>query len=276
MSSRATRSEVDARAGAAPMGTQAIGRAMAVLRLFIDMKGDVRLHQVAEHLNLSTGTAHRILRALAAEGYVAQNPTTDSYYLGSRAVLLGQAAQQALGLDKALPVLEEINAATEESVNLAVREAGESVVFIRVQCTLPLRFEQHVGARFPLYSTASGKAMLAHAADAEDFVASLPAELPAVTAKTLRDPDKLVKELKSIRQRGYSLDDEENVLGVRCVGVPVLDDAGNAHAALVVQAPAVRMPRDRMHELGRYLAEPARKISRLIPVHHSLSRPATP
>lgn len=266
----------EAQASASPMGTQAIGRAMAVLRLFIDMDGDVRLHQVAEHLNLSPGTAHRILRALAAEGYIAQNPTTDSYYLGPRAVLLGQSAQRTLGLDKALPILEEINAATGESVNLTVREGGESVVFMRVQCMLPLRFEQHVGARFPLYSTASGKAMLAHADDTDDYVNALPDELPAVTTKTLRAPGKLVEDLKSVRRRGYAIDDEENVLGVRCVGAPVLGHERNAHAALVVQAPSVRMPRPRLHELGRQLADPAKKISRLIPVHHSLSRQSAP
>lgn len=56
-----------------------------------------------------------------------------------------------------IPFLERLNEMTEESVNLAIRDGGESVVMTRVQSTLPLRFVQRVGARFPLYATASAK-----------------------------------------------------------------------------------------------------------------------
>jgi IclR family acetate operon transcriptional repressor len=95
----------------------------------------------------------------------------------STAILWGQAGQHAFGLDRALPILERVNAETGESVNLVVREGGESVVIMRVQSTLPLRFEQRPGARFPLYTTASGKAILAFSPDAEAYVKSLPRKL---------------------------------------------------------------------------------------------------
>lgn len=74
---------------------------------------------------------------------------SDSYYLGSGTVLLGQAAQRGFGMDKALPILEQLNSETQESVNLSIRQGSESVVMMRVQSMLPLRFEQHTGARFP-------------------------------------------------------------------------------------------------------------------------------
>ncbi|MFF5992397.1 IclR family transcriptional regulator [Prauserella flavalba] len=256
----------------APTGTQAIGRALAVLKLLAAQAGELGSSRIAEHLGLSSGTAHRIVRALVAEGLVAHNPRTDAYYLGTGTILLGQAAQRGFGLDKALPVLEQINAETQESVNLVVREGGESVVMLRVQSTLPLRFEQHPGARFPLYTTASGKAILAYSPDAETYLAGLPKRLPKITSRTLSSPAKLAAQLDEIRERGYSIDEEENVAGVRCVGAPILDADRCAQAALVIQVPAVRMPARRVRELGARTVTAAKEIAQFVPVDRMMSR----
>lgn len=254
-----------------PAGTQAIGRALAVLRTLAASPTELEASALAEELALSAGTTKRILGALTAESLIAQNPTTGRYYLASGAILLGQAAQRGFGLDKALPVLEELNAETSESVNLVVREGSESVVMMRVQSTLPLRFEQHPGARFPLYSTASGKAMLSCSPDADEYVTSLPDRLPPLTENTLPTPDRLAAQLKQTRDRGYSIDDEENVAGVRCVGAPVLDAYGRAQAAITVQVPTVRMPKRRMLELGERVQLAAKEVARFVPVDRNMS-----
>lgn len=255
----------------APAGTQAIGRALAVLRALAESADELEASAIASRLALSAGTTKRIVGALLAESLVAQNPKTGRYYLASGAILLGQAAQRGFGLDKALPVLEELNADTSESVNLVVREGAESVVMMRVQSTLPLRFEQHPGARFPLYSTASGKAMLTHSPDADDYVASLPARLPPLTDNTLPTPARLAAALNQTRDRGYSIDDEENVAGVSCVGAAVLDSDGRAQAAITVQVPTVRMPKRRMLELGERVQLAAKEVARFVPVDRFMS-----
>jgi IclR family acetate operon transcriptional repressor len=255
----------------APHGTQSIQRAIAVLRYFSDHDGEHGPPAVAEALDLSAGTVMRIMKALASAGLLTRNRLTDSFYLGSGAVLLGQAAQRAFGLDRALPILEQVNTETQESVNLVVREGRESVVMLRVQCTLPLRFEQRSGARFPLYTTASGKAILAFSPDAASYVESLPARLSKLTPHTLETPQALARQLTQVHRRGYSIDAEENVEGVRCVGAPIVDPAGRAHAALVIQVPTVRMTRDRERELGHLAVQAAREVSRTVPVNRTMS-----
>lgn len=256
----------------APPGTQAIGRALAVLRHLSDANGERTAVALASDLGLSSGTTHRILRALEVDGLVTQNPRTDAWLLGSGAILLGQAAQRVLGLERALPVLEQVNAETDESVNLTVREGGESVVMLRVQSTHPLRFEQQSGARFPLYTTASGKAILAFSGDRAQYLASLPKDLHPLTPHTLRSPDALAVQLDEVRERGWSIDEQENVEGVRCVGAPVLDPAGAAQAALVIQAPLTRMPDERRVHLAELAIDGAREVSRLLHVDRRLSR----
>lgn len=255
---------------APPGGTQAIQRALGILWALAD-KGELSIIELAQATGLTAGTAARMAKALAAEGMLRRNPATDAYHLGARTAVLGQAAQRVLGLDKARPAMERLGAATQESINLSIRQGHESVVLLRVQSTLALRYEQTVGARFPLYSTASGKAILAFSADVDSFVTGLPDRLPPVAPGTLATRRQLAQQLDEIRVQGYSIDIEENVEGVRCVGAPVLDDQGRARAALVLQAPAVRMRRHRMTELGPLLRSTAAEIAHVIPDGRSLS-----
>jgi len=255
-----------------PAGTQAVGRALGVLGALAASSGELSSGAIAVELGLSSGTTHRIIRALMADDLVARNSQTDRYHLSSGSVLLGQAAQRNFGIDKMLPVLEELNVETSESVNLSIRNGTESVVMVRVQSTLPLRFEQRPGARFPLYATASGKAILAMSPHVEMYLKTLPRRLRKVTPYTLDTPDELARELQETRERGYSIDEQENVEGVRCVGAPVLDRDGCAQAALVIQVPSVRLPKSRMRSLGERLVLAAEQAAQFIPVNRSISR----
>jgi IclR family transcriptional regulator, acetate operon repressor len=254
-----------------PAGTQSVGRALAVLKLLAESPDDMSATAIANALRLSSGTANRLIRALSAEGLVARNPVSDRYYLGGGAVLLGQAAQRGFGIDKALPILEDLNTETQESINLSIRQGAESVVMMRVQCTLPLRFEQHTGARFPLYSTASGKAILAFSPDADRYLESLPSRLVKITPHSLRTPAELAHQLAAIRVCGYSIDEQENIEGVRCVGAPVLNPEGHAQAAIVVQAPTVRMPQTRVRKLGKRVIRAAKEVSHFVPANRAMS-----
>lgn len=255
-----------------PSGTQAIGRAMAVLQLFIDAEGDLEVSEIVNRLSLTPGTAHRVVKALVAGGFLTRNPATDGYFLGSTAILLGQAAQRTLGADRAMPLLRQLNSETDESVNLVVRDGDESVVIMRVPCTLPLRFEQHPGARFPLYATASGKALMSFAADTHGYLGRLPHQLPAVTRHTVPTAGRFAEELDHTRERGYSIDKEQNVDGVSSIGAPVLDPHGRAHAAVVIQAPSVRLPESRMRQLAPRLCQVARQVAEILPSERLLGR----
>lgn len=239
-------------------GTQAIGRALAVLREFRERPRDLGIMQVANALGLSPSTAHRIIRALAAEGYLTQSGVTDRYSLGREAVLLGLAAQRNLGLDAARPILERVADATGESVNMGVRDGSSALVLLRIESRQPLRFDQPPGTRVPLYASSMGKALLAF----DGGVESLPSDLSwsGYTPTTITSPVRLARELATVRSRGFSIDMEESIPGVRCVGAPVCDASGRAFAAIAIQAPAVRMSDDRLQQLGSLAGEAAKEV----------------
>jgi IclR family acetate operon transcriptional repressor len=248
----------------APTGAQAIERAIAVLDCFVSFgEPELGITQIARRLGLSPSTVHRMVRALMAAGYLDQNPRTEHYYLGRSAVLLGQVAQHAVGLDAALPVLEDLARGTGESVNFGVLEGDAGIVALRIDTKHPLRFDQPVGTRVGLHCSSMGKALLAFHPAGAAAIARLGA-LERHTEHTITTHDALERELAAIRDRGYSLDEQETQLGVRCIGAPILDRSGHARAAIAVQIPTVRMPRDELPELAPVVVEAAGRITALI------------
>jgi IclR family acetate operon transcriptional repressor len=254
---------------AAPLGSQAIERALGVLDCFMAADAELGITEIARRLELSPSTVHRIVRALLSAGYLDQNPRTDQYYLGRSAVLLGQFAQRAIGMDRVLPVLEDVAERTGESVNFGIREGASAIVALRVETRHPLRFEQHVGTRVPLYCSALGKALLAFGSDPAGDLRGL-GRLERHTEHTITSRMALERELRATRERGYSLDEQENLLGVRCIGAPVLEPAGHARSAIAVQIPSVRMARDDLPSLAPLVTEATARIADVLHTDRAL------
>ena len=71
----------------------------------------------------------------------------------------------------------------------------------------------------------------------------------------------LKRELSKVREQGYALDDEEDEIGVRCVGVPILDGHQRALAAISVAGTTELIPLDRVERLANSLKQTASEIS---------------
>ncbi|MPY77306.1 MAG: helix-turn-helix domain-containing protein [Actinophytocola sp.] len=237
-----------------------------VLNLVRDEGGEMGVVEMANRLGLNLSTTHRIARGLVAEGYLSQGEGRERYRLGPQSLLLGQAAQRVLGMDAARPVLERLAERTEESVNLGLLDGHHAVVVQRIESTQPLRFSMEVGSRVELHATSMGKALLARNEELAGFLADHEESLAPLTAKTHATVTSLRADLAEITERGWSIDDEESVEGVRCVGAPILDAEGQARAAVAVQAPAVRMPEQRLAQLGPVLVATATELARLVPL----------
>jgi IclR family acetate operon transcriptional repressor len=245
-------------------GTQTIVRALAVLRELRDADGDVGITEIARALELNTSTVHRIVKALVAAGYVAQNDRTERYRLGREAFLLGRAAERTLGFEAAKPLLERLAEITGESVNLVVRDGDEGLVVLREESHQPLRFTQPVGARVPLYCTSTGKILLAFTKDPSAEVTRL-GELETLTATTITAPRELLRELEQVKRQGFSVNKGERVPGVCGVAAAVLDADGLASAAVAIQGPEFRMPDERIAELASLAMATAEGIAAAIP-----------
>ena len=228
-------------------GVQSLGRAFDVLELMAAADGEIALSRLAEESGLPGPTIHRIVRTLVDRGYVLQKPSR-RYMLGPRLIGLGTGARAAVEA-WATPQLQALAEETGETANLAMLDLDRVVYVAQVPSTRhTMRMFTEVGRRVYAHCTGVGKALLAGLA--EDDVRRLldAAGMPATTAHTITDVERLLEELATIRERGYAVDDGEQELGVRCVAVAVTHST-----AVSVSGPASRVTRKSVPALAEVL-----------------------
>lgn len=217
----------------------------------------VGLKVLAAHTGLHPSTAHRILGALAAEGFV-ERAAGGTYRLGFKFAQLGARVRADAVLEQhALPVMEAVRDALGESVNLTVREEDEVIYIARATTTRTIRVEHIIGSRAPLHVTAVGKLMLGEAGEDECRAYAERSRLPHFTPHTIAHVDALVEECRACHARGYALDNAEAEPGVGCIGVLIRNREGTAVAGLSVSAPLER----RRDEWIPQVVEAGRRIS---------------
>jgi IclR family transcriptional regulator, acetate operon repressor len=218
-------------------GVQALARGVDLLEALADAGGEAGVSELAERTGLAPGTIHRLVRTLLHAGYLRQLPSR-RYALGPRLVRLGDAAGRLLGR-WATPALTELVAAVGETANLAALDGDHAVYVAQVPSPHSVRVFAEIGRRVPLHSTAVGKALLSTLPAAAVDAVLARTGLPAATAATITDPDRLRAELAAVREHGHARDEGEQELGVRCVAVPVVGPHGPV--ALSVSGPDTRM-----------------------------------
>ena len=131
--------------------------------------------------------------------------------------------------------------ATGETVNMAMLDGYEVVFVSQVECHEPIRAFFGIGQRRASHASGIGKALLAEmpAERIEAFLRGKP--LPRFTPMTITDPEALHAELETIRQRGWSIDDEEANAGMRCVAAPIFNAFGEARAGISLSGPSTRL-----------------------------------
>ena len=237
-------------------------KALSVLEALVRARGAVTLTELMQATGLPKPSLHRTLALFEDAGYVQREPAGRAYAVGPRLASLGLAIlanDAAATLRRA--ILRQLVADVGETCNLAMLRKAEVVYLDRVEAEWPLRLHLPVGSTVPPHCSASGKLLLAFlpADEREALVRELP--LARFTERTIADRALLAKELDRIVASGYSVDDEEYVLGVACVAVPVRLPAGDVVAAVAVHAATARLPLQRAIELVPRLQEAATRIA---------------
>ncbi len=249
---------------------QALERAAAILGAFTADEPELRLSDLAERLGLHKATTHRFLVNLEHLGFVERSPRSGRFRLGWRLFELGGLVSQRLDLwDEALPFLEGLVRDTGETGHLAVLEGGQAVYIERVESRRALRLPSAIRRGYPAHATNLGKVLLANAHP--DLVNEIigARELAAFTPNTITNVDQLAIELTSIRERGYSVDNEEYDEGLRCIGAPVRDSSGRVVAAIGIGGPVTRVTPARIEDLARVVIAAALGLSLRLGAGHA-------
>lgn len=242
-------------------GTSNVQRALAILQYLSQHGGEHGVRGLAAALDQSPTTVFRLLETLADAGFVRQNPATERYAIGIKAVQLGIAALGSLDITAiAPPCLRALVRETGESAFLAVRDNTEIVYLLKEEGRHSIRTTARLGSRRPLHCTALGKSLLAMLPHDEAEALLRRAGMPAMTPTTITDFSILADDLAQVRTRGYAVDREEVEEGLACVAAPIRDHRGDTIAAVSMAGPTTRiLPHEA--RFGRLVAETALELS---------------
>jgi DNA-binding IclR family transcriptional regulator len=242
---------------------QSVERAADVLELFLTTPAELSVKEISQELALSKSTVHGIIKTLEHRGYLEQNPNDLKYRLGMKLFELGIAVENQLDVGKiARPIIESLVAELKETVHLVVLQRDEVIYIEKVEGPQTLRISSQVGKRAPIHCTGVGKAILAFQEDAEiDRILSTTA-LEPYTEYTLTDKEEIKKQLKTIQQKGFSVDDEEIELGLRCVAAPIFNHQGKAIASVSCAAPTMRLEDEQLSKVIQGIKQAALEISK--------------
>jgi DNA-binding IclR family transcriptional regulator len=242
-------------------GTQAVLRAVALLKAFTPDRPERGLADLARTVALNKTTAYRLLAALEGERMVERGRDGESYRLGPELVALGGRAQGALDLREASrAVLAGLAQETRETATLEVLVGGQTLILEEAMGSYVLGSMPSIGTRWPAHATSTGKTILAFLSEEERNLA-LPRVLPQVTPRTLADRAALERDLARVRDRGYALSQEELEPGFVAVGAPVYAADGRVAAAISVGGPRVRLTPDAIARVARRLPLAAARVS---------------
>jgi IclR family transcriptional regulator, acetate operon repressor len=242
-------------------GTAVLEKALDVLDAVAQEPQGVSQAALSQILGLPRTTLYRLLAKLVERGMLRHDPKRKVFALGFKCFELArQAYAKPDLLLAAAGELRMLRDLTGETTYLAILDEHEALAIERYDGVHDKRSQTALGQRKPLHCTSTGKAMLAAlpAARRDALIKTL--DLKAVTPNTITDRRKLATDLKLTQTRGWSIDDEEVVAGVRCVGAAVVDAEGVLRGAITVAGPAFRMSRERLNALGQEVAEAARRI----------------
>jgi IclR family KDG regulon transcriptional repressor len=245
---------------AAPVGV--VMKVLKILEVLHNNPSGLQLKEIASQTAINKSTAYRFLAHLQSEGYLFRDDE-GTYVIGPKLARMGSGTNFEESLRKmARPVLQKLWNATGETVNLAILD-GQQILYLDViESSHTFRFASEVGARRPLHCTALGKAIMAQlpAEDASELLGSI--HLERQTPRTLTQPAKLKKELAKTRIQGYALDDEEAVMGARCIAAPIFDASAKVIGGVSVSGPLTRITAEKVSIFAAMAKAAGHSISR--------------
>lgn len=228
-------------------------------------RGGTSLSELSRRVGMSKSNLFAILHTLIARGYAADEGEglTRRYRL-TRA--LGQLSTGAQGSDSMTTagqkVLEALTARTGLTSRLAVLDDGYVVALLRVDGPGPVQLSTYLGKRELPHCSGVGKAILAALPEPEVDAIVSRIGLPRRTAKTITTIGALKRQLRVVRTRGYSFDDEEDHEGVFCVGAAFLGHDGVPAGAISISGLKPGRTQADLHQLGKTVRDYAAALSR--------------
>ncbi|MEM7041965.1 MAG: IclR family transcriptional regulator [Pseudomonadota bacterium] len=245
-------------------GIQVLDRAITILEAVSEVDG-ITLTSIAHQTGTTTSTAHRILTTLETNGFVTMDRERKLWFIGVTAFQIGNGfLRNRKVVDLARPLMRDLMSEIGESVNLGVEDDGTIVYLAQIECHNPIRAFHRPGTRTTIHSSAMGKAIMSSWTDAAIRKLLEKVGMPGFTRKTLTDDRRFFADIEKTRERGWSFDDEEATVGMRCVAAAISNEFEEVVASVSISGPTTRLNYDRIGELGPRVKRAAAEMTAAI------------
>jgi IclR family transcriptional regulator, KDG regulon repressor len=239
---------------------RAVERALDILLCFTREEPTRSLTQIAESVQMSKTTVHRLLTTLEIKRFITRDKATGFYRLGFRFIEMASLVLQNVELHRwAFPYLQRLSEEFGETVDLSILD-GSHVIYLEViESPQRVKLAAAVGQRLPASFTASGKALLAYLPEeqAKKIIADNIAKYTHLASTSMQD---LLADLKATEERGFAIAEQEYEEAINAVAAPIFDADRLPIASIAIVGPSFRLTKDRLPTLG----ESIRKLTRVI------------
>lgn len=213
-----------------------LAKGLAAIETFTADHPRQSIAQVAAASGLDRATARRCLLTLAHYGYADYDGKF--FTLTPRVLRLGTACLATMPLPQMVqPLLDRLSDELGESSSVSILDGDEIVYVARAAQRKVMSIALMPGSRLPAFCTSMGRVLLAALPD-DEIRGRLASNPPtARTPLTVTDPDELMDRIRTVRDKGYAVIDQEVELGLRSIAVPVLNMRGVTVAALNLGLP---------------------------------------
>lgn len=199
-----------------------VKKAFRILHLLADSSTGLSLSEIAKRLKIGKSTVHGITSALEELGVLVRDPFHKKFGLGYTLLELSRKSYKKLELrDIARPFMEKLMERVGETVFLGIMNGDHITILEVVESNREMKITSPPGTRLPLLAAATGKVFLSLLEErkAKEIIQKM--GLKRYTPKSITDPRRFLREVEETKRRGYAIDDEEYMNGVRAISAPL-------------------------------------------------------
>lgn len=210
---------------------QTVDRALQLLEILAEHPQGLPAKELEGILELNKITIHRLVTTLESRGFIEK--VGSNYRIGLKMVELSSIKLNSIELKtEAAPYLRELVNILKQPVQLAILEGNEAIFIEKIQSVNSLRMYSQIGRRIPLYCSGVGKVLMLQDTDEEVLAKLSKGAFKKFTHTTLESPQEVLEEVRTARESGYAVDNEEHEEGIFCMAVPIYDYRGKIIAAI--------------------------------------------
>lgn len=240
----------------------ALERTLTILEILAKSRRGLTISDIVRNLHLPKSTTHTLLLTLERRGYLHRNEQTHRYLFGFKLFSLAKTALSGNEFrEQASPMLRSLMDSCGLTIHMAILEQSDIVLIDKVEPPGLIKLATWIGKRMDPHCTGVGKALIAYLPDEKLNILVTEHGLPRHNEDTIVSVSKLKRQLAEVRRLGYALDDEEDEIGLRCVGCPIFDSTGAAVAAISASGTVSQITPDNLSTLVNKVKRTASSIS---------------